>query len=116
MDDRAAIERFGWLCPECKAGLCEVVNLADDYKEEIESLNQELMLDESELEILQVLNDEQKPMRANEISELIDKSYQLVGKRTGKLKELGYVDKRSINGHMHNEITQRAMGIYFSQY
>jgi len=115
MDDKSAIERFGWLCPECKAGLCEVVNLADDYKEEIESLNQELMLDEAELEILQVLNNEIRPMRANEISELIDKSYQLVGKRTGKLKEFGYVDKRSINGHMHNEITQRAIGIYFSE-
>jgi hypothetical protein len=114
MDDKAAIERFGWLCPECKAGHCIVVNLADDYKEEINSLNQELMLEEAEVEILQVLNSEQRPMRANEISELIDKSYQLIGKRTSKLKELGYVDKRIINGHMHNVITERAIGIYFS--
>lgn len=114
IDDKAAIERFGWLCPECKAGQCIVVNLADDYKEEIDSLNQELMLEETELEILQALNSERKPMRANEISELIDKSYQLIGRRTSKLKELGYVDKNQINGHIHNEITERAIGIYFS--
>jgi len=114
MDDKAAIERFGWLCPECKAGQCIVVNLVDDYKEEIDSLNQELMLEETELEILQALNSERKPMRANEISEFVDKSYQLVGRRTSKLKELGYVDKKHINGHMHNEITERAIGIYFS--
>lgn len=114
MDDKPAIERFGWLCPECKVGFCEIVNISDDYKDEIESLNQELMLDETELEILQVLNDEMRPMRANEISELIDKSYQLIGRRTGKLKDLGYVDKPNINGHVHNEITQRAIGIYFT--
>ncbi|WP_195983495.1 transcriptional regulator [Clostridium sp. D33t1_170424_F3] len=114
MDDKAAIERYGWLCPECKAGQCIVVNLADDYKDEIESLNQELMLEETELEILQTLNSENRPMRANEISELIDKSYQLIGKRTSKLKELGFVDKKQLNGHVHNEITERAKGVYFS--
>lgn len=113
MDDKAAIERFGWLCPECKAGQCIIVNLADDYKEEIDSLNQELMLEETELEILQALHNENRPMRANEISELVDKSYQLIGKRTGKLKELGYVDKKHLSGHMYNEITERARGIYF---
>ncbi|MHC1694604.1 MAG: winged helix-turn-helix domain-containing protein [Eubacteriales bacterium] len=114
MEDKAAIERFGWLCPDCKSGECMVVNLADDYKDEIDSLNQELMLEETELEILQVLNSERKPMRANEISELIDKSYQLVGRRTSKLKDLGYVDKEIQNGHTHNKITERAIGIYFT--
>lgn len=114
MEDKAAIERFGWLCPECRVGQCAVVNLSDDYEEEINSLNQELMLEETELEILQVLNSERKPMRANEISELIDKSYQLIGRRTSKLKELGFVDKKHVNGHMHNEIAERAISIYFS--
>ena len=114
MDDKAAIERFGWLCPDCKSGQCVVVNVADDYKEEINSLNQELMLEDTELEILQVLKSEQRKMRANEISELIDKSYQLIGRRTSKLRELGYVDKQQHNGHMYNEISERAISIYFS--
>lgn len=116
MEDKSAIERFGWLCPECKSGVCEIINLSDDYREEIESLNQELMLEEVELEILQVLNDESQPMRANEIAELINslRSHQLIGKRTSKLKEFGYVDKKLMNGHMYNEITERAKGIYFS--
>ena len=113
MDDKAAIERFGWLCPECKIGKCSVVNISDDYKTEIDSLNQELMIDEIELDILQVLDDENRPMRANEISKLIDRSYQLIGKRTTKLRELGYVAKKSTNGHMNNEITERAKNIYF---
>ena len=114
MDEKSAIERYGWLCPECRFGQCVIVNLADDFKEEFDSLNQELMLEETELEILQVLNGENRPMRANEISKLVDKSYQLVGKRTSKLKELGYVNKKQLNSHMHNEITKRAKGIYFS--
>lgn len=113
MEDKTAIERFGWLCPECRIGKCSVVNIADDYKTEIDSLNHELMIDEVELEILQVLDGEKKPMRAKEISKLIDKSYQLIGKRTTKLRELGYVAKRNNNGHMKNEITERARSIYF---
>ena len=91
-----------------------IINLADDYRAEIESLNVDLMLEEVELEILQVLNHEDKPMRANQISILIDRSYQLVGRRTSKLRDMGYVEKTQEANARYNSITELAKEIYFS--
>ena len=113
VDKREAFEMFKWQCAECRVGKCRIINLADDYKKEIDALNKELMLEEVEIEILQTLYSEQRPMRANEISELIDKSYQLVGKRTSKLRDLGYIDKSSTGSAVYNVITETATNIYF---
>jgi DNA-binding transcriptional ArsR family regulator len=55
-------------------------------------------------------------MRAGEISSLIDVSYQLIGHRTSKLRDLGLVDKHSSieDGKMRSAITDKAVNIYFS--
>ena len=73
------------------------------------------MLDQVELEILNTLNTEAKPMRAGEVSVLIDVTYQLVGKRTSKLQDMGFVIKKRSDddGRMRSKITDRAKGIYF---
>lgn len=113
VDKKDAFEMFKWQCPECRTGKCQIVNIADDYKEEIDALDKELMLEEVELEILQILHSEHRPMRAYEISELIDKSYQQVGRRTSKLRDLGYVDKPYIDNSVYNVITDAANSIYF---
>lgn len=113
IDKKDSFVMFGWQCPECKTGKCDIVNLSDDYKREIEQLDKDLMLEKTDLEILQILNSEGEPMRANEISELIDESYQLVGKRTSKLRDSGYVEKKHMNGAVVNIITQTAKSIYF---
>jgi len=73
------------------------------------------MLDEIELEILEVLEDENRPMPAGEISGLIDATYQLVGHRTSKLRDLGLVEKRAADddGRMKSKITTKAKATYF---
>lgn len=114
MDKSQSFALYKWACPECHEGLCMIINLADDYRAEIESLNVDLMLEEVELEILQVLNHEDKPMRANQISILIDRSYQLVGRRTSKLRDMGYVEKTQEANARYNSITELAKEIYFS--
>ena len=53
-------------------------------------------------------------MRAGEVSALIDKSHQLVGWRTTKLKENDLVEKESKNNITLNKITERAKAIYFN--
>ena len=98
---------------ECKRGTCAVVMLGDEFKSEVENLNQDLMLEKVELEILEVLNDEEKRMRAKEISALINTTYQLVGKRTTKLQQMDLVHKDDREGDMKSEITDKARTIYF---
>lgn len=38
MSQKPSFELFKWHCPECQTGICSVVNLAEEYKQEIESL------------------------------------------------------------------------------
>lgn len=114
MSQKSSFELFKWHCPECQTGICRVVNLAEEYKQEIEALNKDLMLGDVELQILQVLYNENRPMRAAEISAMIDKSHQLIGRRTSKLSEQGYVDKsEKKTGIKLNVITERAKSIFF---
>lgn len=115
LEQKASLELYKWRCPECVEGQCSVVNLSDDFKEEVEKLNREIMLDPVEIEILSALNEEGRKMRAGEISALIDTTHQLVGRRTSKLQEIGLVKKvrDEGDGHMRSEITDRAEKTYF---
>lgn len=115
LEQKDSFELFKWRCPECREGLCSVVNLADDFKMEVAKLREDLMLESVELDILNTLNSENKPMRAGEISALIDVPYQLVGHRTSKLRDKGLVEKNpsSEDGKMRSMITERAQGTYF---
>ena len=115
MDQREKFEFFKWRCPDCAEGKCEIVNLGDEFKNEVEGLNQDVMLDPIELEILSVLNDEQDPMRAGEISALLDITYQLVGKRTEKPRDLDLVRKEKLEGVTLNGVTEKAKSIYFAE-
>ena len=117
LEQKPSFELFKWRCPECQEGTCSIVNLGKDFKLEVEQLRGDLMLEPVELEILNTLNQEDAAMRAGEISGLIDVTYQLVGKRTSKLQEMGLVDKSS--GHdnrMRSGITERAQSTYFQSF
>ena len=50
LEQKASLELYKWRCPECAEGQCSVVNLSDDFKEEVEKLNREIMLDPVEIE------------------------------------------------------------------
>ncbi len=111
---KASLELYRWRCPECGDGLCSIVNLAEDFEAEVRQLRKDLMLEPVELEILNTLNQEDKAMRAGEISVLIDDTYQLVGKRTSKLQEMGLVDKlRGGDKNVRSRVTERAQATYF---
>ncbi|MDA3869665.1 MAG: transcriptional regulator [Gammaproteobacteria bacterium] len=113
IEEKEKIEYFDWLCKECKQGRCKEISLSSEYINELKALNEDLKLEEVEIDILEVLNTEDREMRAGEVSALIDKSHQLVGRRTAKLKENDLVDKESINNVTVNKITKRAKDIYF---
>jgi DNA-binding transcriptional ArsR family regulator len=114
MDRKESIQLFKWRCPECLEGFCDVVNLSDDFKEEVERLNKDIMLDPIELAIVTTLNEEGQKMRAGEISGLIDTTHQMVGRRTSKLQEMGLVRKeRDDDGRMRSELTERCEKTYF---
>lgn len=116
LEQKASFELFKWRCPECRDGICAVVNLADDFRNEVARVREDLLLEEVELELLNSLRSEGRPMRAGEISLLIDASYQLIGHRTSKLRDLGLVDKHqsSEDGKMRSAITDKAVTTYFS--
>lgn len=113
MEKQETIEFYGWKCPDCQNGTCRVVVLGDDFAAEVGLLDQATMLPSVELEILETLNEEGKPMRAKEIAALIDTTYQMVGRRTGKLEETGLVTKASIDNSTHSSITAKAGSAYF---
>jgi hypothetical protein len=54
-------------------------------------------------------------MRAREISALIDETYQLVGRRTSKLRDMQLVHKEesSADGKMTSVLTKKARETYF---
>ncbi|MBG6174971.1 hypothetical protein IWQ55_002796 [Labrenzia sp. EL_208] len=116
MEQKASFEMFKWRCPECGEGRCEVVNLSDEFSDDLEQISEDLLLEPVELEILNTLNDEERRMAAGEISTLIDVTYQLVGRRTAKLQEKGLVNKTRIHEEdqrVRSEILQMAKDIYF---
>jgi hypothetical protein len=113
MEKRETVEFYKWRCPECQTGTCVVVMLSDDFKKEVEALNQHTMLPPVELDILQSLNDEGVPMRAGEIAPLVDATYQLVGHRTSKLHQMGLVRKTQSDGVPRSAITDKARQRYF---
>lgn len=114
MEDKKSIERFGWRCPECLEGTCSVENISNSFREEVEKLNKEIMLEPVELDIITTLKDEARDMRAGEIAALIDVTHQLVGRRTSKLKDLGLVDKfDGEDGKVRSGITERCEKTYF---
>jgi hypothetical protein len=115
MDQSEKFEFFKWRCPDCNDGFCRVVDLSDDFKLEVQKLNEDIMLDPVELGILGTLNDETRPMRAGEISVLLDITHQLVGKRTEKLRDMHLVTKDWIDGANRSNITDKAKSIYFEE-
>lgn len=114
MEKLETIEFYKWRCPECQTGTCAVISLSDDFEKEVKALSDETMLPQVELEILETLHDEDIPMKAGEIAALVDATYQLVGRRTSKLHEMGLVLKAEMgDGNKRSTITKKASERYF---
>ncbi|NSZ75040.1 MarR family transcriptional regulator [Agrobacterium tumefaciens] len=117
MDRKDHFEFFKWACPECKEGKCSVVSLAGDLQDLVKQATSGIQLDPVELEILEALNMEDKDLAAGEISTIIDTTYQLVGRRTAKMRDQGLVqkDRDEDDKRVKSSITDRAKEIYFAQ-
>lgn len=116
LSQKKSLELYKWCCPECRDGICSVVKIAGDFEEEVNRYKEEDRLEPIEIEILSTLSEEEKKMRAGEISRLIDTTYQLVGRRTSKLNDLGLVEKnRDLDDKVRSQLTARAGSRYFSE-
>ncbi len=44
MDQRDKFEFFKWRCPDCSDGVCGVINLGEEFRQEVQQLDQKIML------------------------------------------------------------------------
>jgi hypothetical protein len=105
---------YDMLCPQCKRGHCQVINLSRQYENLLHEVNESLLLPRTELGILHSLETGRKPMFAAEIAGEMDTSYQLIGKRGKSLSERGLVRRdKDKTGRRQFRITEQAERIYF---
>jgi len=111
-----ALKTYDMLCPRCKTGICEVINLSRKYESLIRSVDPKLLLPYTEMGILQTLHSENRTMVAAEIASEMDRSYQLVGRRGKNLAERGLVDRtENDQGRRVFSLTSLADKSYFGQ-
>lgn len=100
-------------CLACFEGTCEVTNLSKKYEDILNSVNANLLLPDTELNILQALQTENRTMVAAEIASELDCSGQLIGRRGRKLSERNLVERHH-NGQVYSYIlTEEAKNAYF---
>jgi DNA-binding MarR family transcriptional regulator len=105
---------YDMMCPKCKSGTCEVINLSRKYEAVLNSIDPNLLLPPTDLGMLDALYTEGREMVASEIAGELDCSYQLIGKRGRILEERGLVArKRNDDRRRVFEITGEARHDYF---
>lgn len=114
LDKLDGLMMYDMLCPACKKGACEVINLSKKYETVIKSVDPSLLLPATELGILEALYTEHREMVASEIAGELDCSYQLVGRRGRNLADRGLVirEKNNVNRRVF-AITEVARRDYF---
>lgn len=112
-----ALRAFGMLCPNCKAGKCDVVNLSRKYESVLREIDPKLLLPKYELGILHTLRSEGRPMVASEIAAELDCSGQMIGRRAKFLDDRGLVSrsKADDNSGRIYELTEMARAAYFRE-
>ena len=114
LDKLDGLMMYDMMCPKCKKGTCEVINLSKKYESVLNSVDPNLLLPASDLGMLETLYTEGRQMVASEIAGELDCSYQLIGKRGRILEERGLVARnRNDGGRRIFEITSDARHEYF---
>lgn len=115
IDKLEGIRLFDMMCPTCKRGRCEVVNLSRKYESVLQQIDDNLLLPSTELGILEALYSEKREMAAAEIAGELDCSYQLIGKRGKIMEERGLVSrKKNEKNRRLFKLTDRAIDSYFT--
>jgi hypothetical protein len=116
MEKKESFEFFHWKCPDCSDGVCSIEYLGQGLNYQYHQPDDANELEIIDIDILNVLDEEGRSMRAGDISVLLDKTYQLIGKRTEKLQELDFVKKSvDTNGHKVSIITKKAKTTFFNK-
>lgn len=114
LDKLPGLVMYDMLCPTCKRGTCEVVNLSKKYEATIRGVDPAMMLPSTELGILDALFTEDRQMVASEIAGELDCSYQLIGRRGRNLADRGLVirERNEANRRIF-AISETALSEYF---
>ena len=113
MDKHEHFEFNNMKCPKCGEKV-KVIPISDSIEEEIEKIDKSKLLPEINFGILYELNKKSDPLRAKEIAEELDCSYQLIGKRAKKLdEEKGLIKREKKNNTRYYQLTEKAKQTYF---
>jgi len=108
-----ALRAYGMLCPECRIGQCNVINLSRKYEPTLRAVEDSALLPQVELGILQALATEKRELSPSEVAGELDCSYQLVGRRAKNLDDRGLVDRERDGNRRVYRPTPLAEQIYF---
>ena len=108
------IEMFDMLCPTCKVGVCEVQHA----KVDLPLADEKILLPEFDIQFINSLKVD-NPQYPSGLARELDCTYQKVGKRASKLKEMGFLKAKrmtkdkSLGERNYYSLTQEALITYF---
>jgi hypothetical protein len=110
------IEMFDMLCPKCKTGTCSVEHANVD----VELADENILLPEFDMQFINSLKVD-SPQYPSGLAQELDCTYQKVGKRAAKLKDMGFlrakemtIDK-ALGKRNYYSLTDEAITTYFEQ-
>lgn len=109
------IEMFDMLCPKCKTGTCNVEHANVD----IELADEKILLPEFDMQFINSLKVD-SPQYPSGLAQELDCTYQKVGKRAAKLKDMGFLQARkmtrdkSLGERNYYSLTDEAHKTYFN--
>ncbi|MFS1901156.1 hypothetical protein BCU43_006870 [Vibrio lentus] len=112
----AMIEMFDMLCPKCKVGTCSVEHASVD----IELADDKILLPEFDMQFINSLKVD-SPQYPSGLAQELDCTYQKVGKRAAKLKDLGFLQARemtmdkALGKRNYYSLTSAAVETYFEK-
>lgn len=110
------IEMFDMLCPKCKTGTCSVEHANVD----VELADENILLPEFDMQLINSLKVD-SPQYPSGLAQELDCTYQKVGKRAAKLKDMGFLQAKemtidkALGKRNYYSLTDEAITTYFEQ-
>lgn len=110
------IEMFDMLCPKCKVGTCNVEHANVD----VELADETILLPEFDMQFINCLKVD-SPQYPSGLAQELDCTYQKVGKRAAKLKDMGFLQTKemlrdkTLGKRNYYSLTDKAVEIYFNR-
>lgn len=110
------IEMFDMLCPKCKSGTCSIEHATVD----IELADDKILLPEFDMQFINSLKVD-SPQYPSGLAQELDCTYQKVGKRAAKLKDMGFLQAKemtmdkALGKRNYYSLTDAAVETYFDE-